>query len=288
MGNLVKSAQNVATNLQKAEDVGMGEVFWDRLRSDLAFAARMGHHAQNGGFDSATLGDQPYFGQDIKVFGWNEWEEFTSVESDREKAEQARNAFPWVGQNMLELFESPDLSNPGYADSDHFVFYAQRSFNDCQDRFLEDLTMENLEFFSRAYVNWPNHPKIVFEEEIPASDLDWIEPPSDGWIAVCTPVCCKHGEIPEDYELATASEYLLAMILYFQKYGNLDFFSRGADMLGTVLTANSWEIFRRFHKVGFSIGKQGIWVDSAGVGSDMPPGWGEDPHFWALKRKPPK
>lgn len=278
MGNQVKAIQNVATNLQKAEEVGMDEEFWARMRSDVEFAKRMGNHARTGGFDSATQGDQPYFGTSMQVFGWEEWVAFTKAHPNRHKAEIARSTFPW---------QTGDLNDP----YNHFSFFSQGSakFLVTPTQSIElPLTIENLHLFSQECVNWSGRPKIVFEEEISASELDWIDPPANSWITICKPMRCKPQEIPEKYELATATEYLLGLILYYQKYGNLNFFTNGNDQISEhLVTASRWTKWNHDYRVGLWPSNSGIWVYSATPAVAIHQYKPDQIFWWALKRKLP-
>jgi hypothetical protein len=235
---------------RSGEEAGITDEVWERFRSDEAFRQRIAHQMKTGGFDSADDRSAPWadYGlsyPDFLVFGADEWDVFCEVASSEELME-ANDAFPWVGENSLQGATLPFNPQLDVLRA-QFNFLVPDGINAKHDAYAHEpfaLDMSGIRQLSRSWMSWRRHPEVVYggmgSVAVVPRGLEELPPPAPGWCGLLMiPFREAFSEIPPKYEVASVTECLLGLCLYYQKYG--DWFEMGGrTFMRDIMVCADW------------------------------------------------
>jgi hypothetical protein len=216
--------QEITATLAAAEEAGIEDHLWARFRADAAYRRRIAEAMRTGAGSKPVFIDEAhlsYQALDMQLFGPLDWRSFFNVLVSPQQWQTAAG-FPWRG----EIGTLPREPCPFWPGKDlmetHFAFFAPEEVNlletDALRTTLALTTMGICDTLRTEVAHWSSRPKMVMNEDIDEFRLSGIN--RTGWYLMpLLPVPpIKETRAGGFYNRMTVAEYLLGLILYYQKY----------------------------------------------------------------------
>jgi hypothetical protein len=208
---------SVASTALAVREAGIGNHLLERLQSDPAYRERVGAVMRDGGVAEPVVLDKAhrrYYCHGLAVFGPLEWERLFRVKIQPEQW-QAAAKFPWQNIATLALESCPFWPGQPLAQT-HFAFFAPELLH-LEPYASVELDVDSIYSTLRLYLaHWTGMPPLtVPEDPAPLSPIA-----STRWhLMPLLPVAWIDSAVTaESYIRMTVAEYLLGLILYYQKY----------------------------------------------------------------------